>query len=81
MKFKGEDELDELHRRIKDALDRWQTITPDMIQALWQSGDMSRPTSRQIGHAARMLVLSGEIEIFKERIDGRTVTYYVRLKK
>ena len=68
-------------KRIIAALESYNDATPERLKALWKLGDMTRPTSRQIGQAARMLVLSGEIEIFKERIDGRTVTYYVRLKK
>lgn len=81
MRFDGEPEPGELCRRISQFVERLGTITPDEIKAIWEFGDMSRPTSRQIGRAARNLVLSGDIEIIKTRDDGRTVTHYVRLKK
>lgn len=71
----------EICRRIVAALERYNDATPERLKALWELGDMTRPTTRQIANAAHLLVLAGELEVIKIREDGRTVTYYARVKR
>lgn len=71
----------EICKRIIAALERYNDATPERLKDLWELCDMRRPTSRQIASAAKLLVLAGEIEVLRIRIDGRTVTHYVRIRK
>jgi len=68
-------------KKIIAALERYNDATPERLKALWELADMTRPTTRQIATAAHLLVLAGEIEIIKTKEDGRTVTYYARVKR
>lgn len=77
-RMKGEPEI---CKRIIAALERYNDATPERLKALWELTDMSRPTTRQIARAAHLLVLAGEIEVVKIREDGRTVTYYAKIKR
>jgi hypothetical protein len=71
----------EICKRVIAALEKWNDATPERLKELWELCDMRRPTSRQIASAAKLLVLAGEIEVLRIRIDGRTVTHYVRIRK
>lgn len=68
-------------KRIITALESYNDATPERLKALWELGDMTRPTTRQIARAAHLLVLAGKIEVVKIKEEGRTVTYYAIIKE